>query len=225
MWTSNAVTNWIMEKRHHESLPSDGPNDQENDQDRKTSSNNNRVSLPPTSHSTSTGLFSKIRLPSFKANSFDKTTTTSFHETPPKISDDKNNKKKRSPNSSSPSTSSSKSSSRSNSPSCRRSDQSTALASEAGYGMPDMPNAVIRKYRHGVEFKGKLIGSDTVAAAKGDNMCHTALAKLKAAVLIAKQHKPPIFVRVTDKEIRLLDFATKVCWLFFYFKKILKPFF
>jgi len=71
-------------------------------------------------------------------------------------------------------------------------------------GLNDTPNAS-RFIGPGVDFKGKLIGVEDVAEARGDNMCKIAMAKLKAGVKASGEHKQRITVNVSLDGIKVID--------------------
>ena len=57
----------------------------------------------------------------------------------------------------------------------------------------------------GVDFKAKLIGVEDVAETRGDKMCQIAMAKLKAGVKAAREHKQRITVNVSLDGIKIID--------------------
>jgi len=57
----------------------------------------------------------------------------------------------------------------------------------------------------GVDFKGKLIGVEDVAETRGDKMCQIAMAKLKAGVKAAREHKLRISVNVSLDGLKIID--------------------
>jgi len=56
-----------------------------------------------------------------------------------------------------------------------------------------------------VDFKGKLIGIEDVAEARGDKLCQIAMAKLKAGVKASGEHKQRIVVNVSMDGIKIVD--------------------
>lgn len=63
----------------------------------------------------------------------------------------------------------------------------------------------------GVNFKAKLIGIQKVNEARGDEMCQTALVKLKTEVRDSKQHKQKILVNVNMEGLQIIDAISQVC--------------
>ncbi|ESO05043.1 hypothetical protein HELRODRAFT_111498 [Helobdella robusta] len=57
----------------------------------------------------------------------------------------------------------------------------------------------------GVNFKGKLIGFESVSESKGERMCQVAMAKLKAAVIALGVHKEKITLNLSLEGITLYD--------------------
>jgi len=57
----------------------------------------------------------------------------------------------------------------------------------------------------GIDFKGKLIGAEEVAEARGDKLCQIAMAKLKAGVKASGEHKQRIVVNVSMEGIKIVD--------------------
>lgn len=62
----------------------------------------------------------------------------------------------------------------------------------------------------GVDFKGKLIGMEDVAESRGDKMCQIAMAKLKAGVKAAREHKQRIVINVNLDGIQIVDEKSSV---------------
>lgn len=62
----------------------------------------------------------------------------------------------------------------------------------------------------GVDFKGKLIGIEEVPEPRGDKMCQVAMAKLKAGVRAAGDHKQRITINVALEGIKIIDEKTTV---------------
>ena len=75
-------------------------------------------------------------------------------------------------------------------------------ARDAGVG--DAPSTQ-RFAGAGVDFRGKLIGVEDVAEARGDKPCQVAMAKLKAGVKAAREHKQRIVVNVSLDGVRIID--------------------
>ena len=78
-----------------------------------------------------------------------------------------------------------------------------------GAGVSDAPSAA-RFTGSGVDFKGKLIGVEDVAEARGDKMCQIAMAKMKAGVKASREHKVRIAVNVSLEGIKIIDERTAV---------------
>lgn len=68
------------------------------------------------------------------------------------------------------------------------------------------PDAV--RFVEGVLSKAKLIGIEDVKEETGDEVCNTSMVKLKAVVLAKKEHKPPIFLKISLDGVHILDQKT-----------------
>ena len=71
------------------------------------------------------------------------------------------------------------------------------------------PLSLLNRYRQGVEFHGKYIGSIQVDARTGEEMCQAAMVKLRARLKQTKEHKPLVIVRLTDKDIQIINQDTE----------------
>jgi len=71
-------------------------------------------------------------------------------------------------------------------------------------GVSDVPSTK-RFAGSGIDFKGKLIGAEEVAEARGDKLCQIAMAKLKAGVKASGEHKQRIVVNVSMEGIKIVD--------------------
>ncbi|RNA20078.1 disabled -like protein [Brachionus plicatilis] len=64
------------------------------------------------------------------------------------------------------------------------------------------------RFKHGVLVRGKFIGVEDVKKENGDDVCQTAMIKLKAVVLAKKEHKQRICVKINLEGLEILDEKT-----------------
>ncbi|XP_078479441.1 disabled homolog 1-like isoform X3 [Lampetra planeri] len=85
--------------------------------------------------------------------------------------------------------------------------QASSCASETGQDKSD--TALIQRFKgDGVRYRAKMIGVDSVAAARGDRMCQDSMIKLKGMAAVARahgQHKQRVIVSVSFSGIRIYD--------------------
>lgn len=74
--------------------------------------------------------------------------------------------------------------------------QSSAIAND--------PN----RFQYGVLIRGKFIGVEDVKQENGDDVCQTAMIKLKAVVLAKKEHKQRICLKINLDGVEILDEKT-----------------
>ena len=63
----------------------------------------------------------------------------------------------------------------------------------------------------GIEYRGKLIGTEMVPAPTGDEICLTSLAKLRTALKTAKLNKIRIAIRLTPDMMEIINQESGVC--------------
>lgn len=61
---------------------------------------------------------------------------------------------------------------------------------------------------NGISYRAKIIGTEDVAEARGDEMCQETMLKLKEQVKASGQHKQRIFINVTLEGLRIVDGAS-----------------
>ncbi|XP_078479433.1 disabled homolog 1-like isoform X2 [Lampetra planeri] len=76
-------------------------------------------------------------------------------------------------------------------------------------GQDKSDTALIQRFKgDGVRYRAKMIGVDSVAAARGDRMCQDSMIKLKGMAAVARahgQHKQRVIVSVSFSGIRIYD--------------------
>ena len=64
------------------------------------------------------------------------------------------------------------------------------------------------RFIDGVTAKGKFIGIEDVKEETGDEICNTSMVKLKAVVIAKKEHKLPIFMKISFEGLSIIDAKT-----------------